>query len=179
MYILGRFAAVCAADPAEPVADAAGKTAEPFRDAAGTLMVGVVLFLLAIYIIYILYKHLLSKRSIPGLGFIKGRAARMMTVIEITPVGPGSTIQLVRIADEYFLIGVTKNQITFLTKTGYGPLQEDTANVSEGEGKEPVFERYLNRLFKKNKPEEKAPAGTPSSDDGNEGGGGEGNEDET
>ncbi|MDR1703437.1 MAG: flagellar biosynthetic protein FliO [Clostridiales bacterium] len=165
MYNIRNFLAVCAADTPDPITGTADGAGGTFRDAAGSLMVGVVLFLLGIYVIYILYKYLLSKRSVSGLGFSRGKRMRVM---EITPVGPGSTIQLVKVSGEYFLIGVTKNQITFLTKTGYDPIPDEIAD----EGKEPVFERYLSRIFKRNKQDE------PASLESQDGVGDEGSKDE-
>ena len=101
------------------------------------LIVGIVLLFLVFYIIYIVYKHFLS-----GKPFRKGNN---MKILEVTSVGPGSTIQLIKVAEEYFLIGVTKTQITFLTMVDNEPLDD------EGQLNNKVvlpFEKHLSRFFR-------------------------------
>lgn len=123
-------------------ADAA-QNGSPFQNMAGQMLIGVGLFLLVVYIVYLLYKYLLPGRnSKVGFGFNKNKHTR---VLEITSVGPGSTIQLVRVSEEYFLIGVTKNQISFLTKTSPPPNADEIPAAGGA-----AFDSFLNR-FKKPK----------------------------
>lgn len=122
------------------------KEGSSFQDMAWQLMLGLGLFLLLMYVVYLLYKYLLPGRGKKaGFGFNKNKH---MKVLEITSVGPGSTIQLVRVSEEYFLIGVTKNQITFLTRTSPPPGGGEAAPAVGT-----AFDSILNR-FRKTKDHE-------------------------
>ena len=65
-------------------------------------------------------------------------------VIEGAAVGPQANIQLVCVADKYFLIGVTKEKITFLSE-----VNGDAVNIPVPAKVFVPFETYLNKVFNK------------------------------
>ena len=115
----------------------------------GQLLLAVFIFVAVIYILYLFYKHFLPGGR-RGVGFGK---SKHMRVLEITSVGPGSTIQLVKVSEEYFLIGVTKSHITFLAKAD----ADSIGSVFEADNNEitsdqrPVFGSLLGRIIKLDK----------------------------
>lgn len=106
------------------------------------------ILLVAFYVFYLLYKHVLRGRGGRRGAFAFGKS-RHMQILEITSVGPGSTIQLVKVSEEYFLVGVTKSQISFLTKVDGSPIQETLDKDGPGAfSQRGVFDSLLGRLVK-------------------------------
>jgi len=68
-----------------------------------------------------------------------------MKVIEGIALSPHANIQLVSVAGQYFLIGVTKENITFLTE-----VSGENISISENLKAFMPFESYLNKVFNKN-----------------------------
>jgi flagellar protein FliO/FliZ len=75
-----------------------------------------------------------SKRKTGGAGNIK--------IVEGAAVGAQANIQLVCVAGKYFLIGVTKENVNFLTE-----ISGDDINLSEPAKVFIPFESYLNKVF--------------------------------
>jgi flagellar protein FliO/FliZ len=70
-------------------------------------------------------------------------------IIEALQVGPGKTVQLLKVGDEFILIGVTKERITSLKTVSKDGI--DLTLVEEKENQVP-FEHYLSKFkSKKNK----------------------------
>lgn len=69
-------------------------------------------------------------------------------IVEAISVGPQKTLQLIKVGDEYVLIGVTKDQITFIKEiSGEGI---DLRRIEEMEQEVPVpFSKYLDKVLKK------------------------------
>lgn len=78
-----------------------------------------------------------------------------MKIVEAIPVGPGKTIQLVKVGEKFVLLGVTKDQITFITEVDEEALNLEQLKTSVEGGQD--FSRYLSRFMdkkKKNKEDE-------------------------
>jgi flagellar biosynthetic protein FliO len=83
------------------------------------------------------------------------RATANLRVLEATSVAPNSTIQIVRVGSRAFLLGVTRDRITFLAELNDEDLSAGTRLSDEQEQsfKTPVpLEKYLS-IFKRNKSE--------------------------
>ncbi|MCL2702297.1 MAG: flagellar biosynthetic protein FliO [Defluviitaleaceae bacterium] len=125
-----------------------GMDTSGFRNTTAQLLIMIFVFVAVFYVIYIIYKYFLpgGKR---GPGFVFGKS-KHMRVLEITSVGPGSTIQLVKVSEEYFLIGVTKTHITFMTKLDAESIS--TAAYDEPDiTQKPRFIELLGNIAKKPK----------------------------
>ncbi len=71
-----------------------------------------------------------------------------INIIETAFVGQQSSIQLVKVGEKYFIIGVTKEQINYLTEVS----KEDVVIAEEQEQINRIpFEKYLNQFLPKKK----------------------------
>lgn len=69
-------------------------------------------------------------------------------IIEATMVGPQKNLQLVKVGQEYLLIGVTKDRITFIKEIDKDSIKVDTATKME---QGIPFSKHLEDLIKKKK----------------------------
>lgn len=75
-----------------------------------------------------------------------------LKIIEAIQVGPGKTVQLVKIGEEYVAIGVTKDRITFIKSIDEAHL--DVAGI-EAETQVQPFSHYLDKFKNRKKTSEK------------------------
>ena len=122
---------------------------------AGRIVFIIVMFVLVAFAAYYTTRFISSsKRKVGSSGNIR--------IIEGAAVGPQANIQLVCVADKYFLIGVTKEKITFLTEiNGEAVNMPDPAKVFV------PFESYLNKVFNRNSPD--TPDALKTDEQGDEG----------
>lgn len=73
---------------------------------------------------------------------------RNIEIIESMGVGPQSFIHIVKVGEQYILIGVTRGQVNILTQ-----LEADHLNLSES-SQTSAFESLMNRFQKKEDPPE-------------------------
>ncbi len=102
------------------------------------------LFVLVAFVVVLVLAYYFTKfiaRSRLGL-----KGSTNIKVLESVAVGYQSTVQLVKVADEYMLIGVTKDKITFLTN-----VKPDNLRFQEQAQTVVPFEKYLSGFFN-NKP---------------------------
>jgi flagellar biosynthetic protein FliO len=120
-----------------------------FQQNSFQLILIILVFVVIFYVLYLVYKYF-----VPGgrRGFGFGRS-KHIKVLEITSVGPGLTIQLVKVSEEYFLIGVTKNQISSIAKLDADSLNTVMEQTDEEIVKKPSFKEILGKLGKKQKEE--------------------------
>jgi len=118
-----------------------------FRTNSLQLLLYIFLFIAFFYVLYIVYKYFL-----PGgkHGVVLGRS-KNIKVMEITSVGPGSTIQLVKVSEEYFLIGVTRTHINFMTKLDSSSIETAYGEVNENGDAKPKFLEVFANVVKKPK----------------------------
>jgi flagellar biogenesis protein FliO len=76
-----------------------------------------------------------------------------MKVLEIASVGPGSTIQLVKVSEEYFLVGVSRTQITFMTKLDTASMAALYPEYETETPQKPKFLEFLSNRSQKSKDE--------------------------
>jgi flagellar biosynthetic protein FliO len=119
----------------------------PFQANTMQLLLYIFLFVAFFYVLYLVYKYFLpgGKR---GLSFGKSRNMRVM---DITPVGPGSTIQLVKVSEEYFLVGVTRTQITFMAKLDPSSVEAAYEAADNSAEAKPRFKEVFSNMIKKPK----------------------------
>jgi len=117
-----------------------------FRNDSMQLLLLIFIFVAIFYVLYLVYKYFLPGGNRRGLSFGK---SRNMKVLEITSVGPGSTIQLVKVSEEYFLVGVTKAQITFLTKLDPTSVESGYEAIESDNEKRPKFIDVFSNVVKK------------------------------
>lgn len=68
-----------------------------------------------------------------------------MSIVEVLPVGPQKTVQLIRVGTEYMIIGVSKDQISFMKG-----VDESTLNLEKDRSEMVVpFSAYMKKLVKK------------------------------
>lgn len=72
---------------------------------------------------------------------------RNMQIVEAISVGQGKTIQLVKVGDRFILVGVTKDQITFLSEVDEEGLNLEQLKTSFEGGQN--FNRYLSQMMQK------------------------------
>ncbi len=94
------------------------------------LLGAVVVFVLILFATYYVSKWIAKSGALQS-------HARNIKVIEISKVAPDKYIQIVKIGDKYYSIGVTKENITFLTE-----LQEEQLDLN------PPEEMVVNEPFK-------------------------------
>lgn len=98
----------------------------------------VLLFFVVLYGAYFLSRSL-------GKMQMKRSVGSNMAIIEILPVGQQKTLQLVRVGNEYMVIGVTKDRITFIERI------DGTGLSLENESETIVpFSNFMKKLIKKN-----------------------------
>lgn len=70
-----------------------------------------------------------------------------LKILEVISVGPQKTIQLIKVGNEFILVGVTKDKITFLKEVSEAniDLSLTTTNVNQSV----PFKKYLENSFKK------------------------------
>lgn len=76
----------------------------------------------------------------------KRQAGSNMTIIEVLPVGPQKTIQLVRVGTRYMVIGVTKDHIAFIQD-----IDENDVKITRGNENVVPFSNFLSKLMHKEK----------------------------
>lgn len=104
-----------------------------------------VIFIIVIFAV-MLFAAYYTTRFVGNIS-IKRSANSNMQIIEVLPVGPQKTLQLVKIGNQYHLIGVTKDQITYITK-----VEQDTLELSKGlEANPNSFKKIFEDFSKKNK----------------------------
>lgn len=101
-----------------------------------------ILFFVVLYGAWYISRLLGRAQMRQGLG-------KNMTIIEVMHVGPQKTLQLVRVGDEYLLIGVTRDRITFVQKV-------DREGLVLNDSKENIvpFSSFLNKLVHREKASE-------------------------
>ena len=137
-----------AENPVEEVLAAAVNTANSpdlsgFRNTSVQLILLIALFAAFFYVLYIVYKYFL-----PGGKRVFGKN-RNMSILEITSVGPGSTIQLVKVSEEYFLVGVTKTHVSFMTKLDPSSVAAGYETQDEGGEVKPKFIDVFTNVIRK------------------------------
>lgn len=70
-----------------------------------------------------------------------------MKIIEVISVGPQKTIQLIKVGNEYVLVGVTKDKITFLKEVTEANIDLNLSNANVNQSV--PFKKYLENSFKK------------------------------
>lgn len=103
----------------------------------------VVLFFVVLWLAYFLSKH-------AGTIQMKKQSRGNMSVIEAISLGPGKTLQLVRVGDEYFIIGVSKDHIQLIHR-----LDDDQIRQPEASQKSEAFAVVLNKFVNKKSQEPK------------------------
>lgn len=78
---------------------------------------------------------------------IAGKLGGNIHVIEAASVGLNCVIQLVKVGNKYFLIGVSKEKVTFLAE-----IDEEELNFSD-KTESPSFEKYIQKFMNKGKVE--------------------------
>lgn len=76
-----------------------------------------------------------------------------LKIIEAIQVGPGKTVQLMKIGDEFIAIGVTKDKITYLKSIDQEHL--DLKSIEEGSQIQP-FNHYLEKFRNRKKSEKQS-----------------------
>ncbi len=99
------------------------------------ILFGIVLFLgvLAIYF----------TRWIATLRNVRN-TTKNINILEVISVGYQNTIQLVKVGNKFILIGVSKNEIVFLTE-----IKECDINLNNDKLDNDIFKKYLNKYIKK------------------------------
>lgn len=96
----------------------------------------IVVFVGAYYTSRFLGNHQLNKKSLSNL-----------SILEVISVGPQKTIQLIKAGNEYILIGVTRDRITFLKEVSESNI--DLSLLATNMNHSIPFKNYLNQSFKK------------------------------
>jgi len=108
------------------------------------------LFNILIMVVFVGLLAYVSLKIMGNAKYARG-AKRNLEVLESLGIGPGSFIHLVRAGNDYILVGVTKSQITSLTKV-------DPADLKLPEtGAVIPFDSLMGRLLKKGDPFYKEP----------------------
>ncbi len=103
------------------------------------------LFSTALAFVFVLILAYYSTKWIASSTRVVRQAKGNIKVLESVSLGFQSSVQLVKAADKYILLGVTKEKITFLTE-----VSPDDLVTGEPVQSNP-FEKYLNRLLPKKK----------------------------
>lgn len=77
---------------------------------------------------------------------MKKNKASNIKILEVISVGPQKTIQLLKIGEEFVLIGVTKDKITFIKD-----ISKDNLDLNLFENHDTIipFSQYMNKFKKK------------------------------
>jgi flagellar protein FliO/FliZ len=68
-----------------------------------------------------------------------------MSIVEVLPVGPQKTVQLIRVGTEYMVIGVSKDHISFIQG-----VDESTIKLEKDQSEMVIpFSAYMKKLVKK------------------------------
>lgn len=106
----------------------------------GQFFLLIIVFIVILLLVYYSTKWLASSK-------LSIRKNSNVRIIESISVGYQSTIQLIKVGSKLFLIGVTKESVTFLT--------EIDEEINEDENKQNdfkvPFEKYLQEYFNKKK----------------------------
>lgn len=108
-------------------------------------MLGQFFFLIIIFVI-ILFLAYLSTKWIARAKISNGRN-RNLHIIESVSVGIQGTVQLVKAGERFFLIGVTKEKITFLSEVDNILIEDEKKVMNQNFH----FENFLNDYFSKRK----------------------------
>ena len=103
----------------------------------GQFLLVIIVFVFVLYIAYVTAKWIGSSK-----GFRRGTN---IEVIESTSVGFQNTVCIVKTAGKYFLVGVTKENVTLLSELDGNQIIERPQNVP---GPRNAIESYLVKLFK-------------------------------
>jgi flagellar protein FliO/FliZ len=92
----------------------------------------------------ILWAAYISTRYLGNLQMNKSKGNNLK-IIEVIPVGPQKTLQLIRIGSEYMVIGVSKDHITFVQSV------DESKLVFSENNKEAVipFSAYMKKFISK------------------------------
>jgi len=100
-------------------------------------------FYMAVVFVVILVLAYYSTKLVAAAKFSK-RGSHNVQIVESVHVGFQSSIQLVKAGSKYFLIGVSKERVTFLTQVDEDGLSfDDAADIKNNI----PFEKYLNKLL--------------------------------
>lgn len=104
-------------------------------------------FLLIIAFVVILVLAYYSTKMVAKVR-LNGFKSNNIKIIESVSAGYQNMIQIVKVGSKFYLIGVTKEKITFLTE-----IEGDDLDITEKSNNEQVFpfEKYLKEYFNKNK----------------------------
>jgi flagellar protein FliO/FliZ len=101
-----------------------------------------IVYIIAVFIVILFVAYYISKRV--GNFHIK-RTNNTMKIVEVIPVGPQKTIQLIKVGNEFILIGVSKDRITYMKEVSVDSLGDefkyDTQNVPFSKH----FESFINK----------------------------------
>lgn len=112
---------------------------DPMSDNLGGI---IQLFGILILFFLILYGAYLASKF--AARFQNGRVSgKNMTIIEAISVGPGKTLQIVRVGKTYMVVGVSKDQITYLKEIDPSELQQTQNEFSVSFGN--VLDKVLHR----------------------------------
>lgn len=114
-------------------------------DSSGSLIGAIVILVLFILILFGAY---FTTRFLGNIQMNRTKDSNLK-VIEAIQVGPGKTIQLIKAGEKYFIIGVTKDQITHLADIEADLLNLNKLIKSDEVG--PSFSQYLNTMINKRK----------------------------
>lgn len=103
----------------------------------GQLLVFILFLCALVYFAYILKKYS---------GKISGKKNANLQVVETISISYQNYLQIIKVCDEYILIGVNKNNITFLTKLDNPAILElDKTNIDFKNH----FDNYVRKILKK------------------------------
>ena len=98
------------------------------------------IFIIVLALAYFVTKWIAASKS--------GRKGGNIKVMEAVTVGNRNTLQLIKAGTKYYLIGVTKDKISFLTEVDDQSI--DIGPPEQGLLAHPIpFEKYFNKFFNK------------------------------
>ncbi len=106
-------------------------------------------FLLIVVFVGILFLAYFSTKWIASakMGLRKNN---FISIVSTLPVGGSNSVQLIKAGERYFLIGVSKEKITYITE-----IDENDVPKYESEQVKFPFEKYFQEYFNKNKDNDK------------------------
>jgi len=109
-------------------------------NAIGEIIRFVLVFVAVLFLAYYVTRVIgTSKRG----GFKRGTNIRML---EGAKAGPQGAVQIVRVGTKYFLLGITKENITFLTEISESDI--DISLYEQATAPVVPFSKVLNRFYK-------------------------------
>jgi len=89
----------------------------------------------------VLWAAYMSTKYLGNLQMHKGNGSNLK-IVEVLPVGPQKTLQLIRIGSEYMVIGVSKDHITFVQSV-------DESKLTFSEDDKVPFSTYMKKFVSK------------------------------